>query len=350
MVNVRKIFIVGIGFWVFTLTAFSQSSCPTPPTSIDPSISSVASYNVNTQMYNYRYTVRNAKDSLLPIDYLTVLINDQPSNVQSPANWSGSYITLADIPFNLSWSTIDVSSSAIVQANSSDLPVPTFAIQPGAQLEGFILSSSNGPGILQYYTEGFTQIPSATPTPSDDEPNPNCPGWDFISPYFQTLVTGIATGPSSPNVISVRLRLRDEAGEHQYGSINPKTPTGNIGVLVRSSRTFDASTINVPSIRFGPANAIPLSSRLVPSNSGKDASADEREEWEIIQDKLNSDQGGNVKPENLLLIFDLKSLGVQCVLDKALFLTGTTQSGEGIIGGVSTRTVGCDIHHPGQRR
>jgi hypothetical protein len=58
----------------------------------------------------------------------------------------------------------------------------------------------------------------------------------------------------------------------------------------------------------------------------------------------------NVDYPNLLLIFDPSSLSVQCVLDKAIFLTGVTQSGANIVGGTSTKTVGCDVHKPGVGR
>src|SRR5882762_1791757 len=270
MRNLRKIALLYLAVYCLQSRAIAQT-CPPPPTSIDPSLSSSVSYDINTQTYIYRYTLRNGNRSALPINYFILSLAQQPFDVQSPANWISRYINFSSAPSNLRWATITESPSTPLNIGGSDLASPAYAVQPGTQLSGFGLSSSQPPGSLQYRVQGFVQIPSATATPSDDEPAPNCQGWDFNSPYLKTLVTGIAIGPSTPNVISVAIRLRDEAGEHRYGPIDPNKPTGNIGVLVHSSRTFDASAINASSIRFGPADAVPLSSRLVPSGSGKDA-------------------------------------------------------------------------------
>jgi len=160
----------------------------------------------------------------------------------------------------------------------------------------------------------------------------------------------MAIGPSSPNVVSVAIRLRDEGGEHQHGPIDPDKASGNIEVLVLSSQSFDASEINVLSIRFGPGQALPLSSMLVPATGELAGQGDEREDWERSRDKFGNDKDGNPTSQNLLLIFDLKSMAVQCVLDKALFLSGTTKSGDGIIGGVSSHLAGCNVRDPGSRR
>ena len=55
------------------------------------------------------------------------------------------------------------------------------------------------------------------------------------------------------------IRLREESEEH-LGAIDPNSPTGRIAVLVLSSDTFDASEVDVSSIRFGPGKAAPISS------------------------------------------------------------------------------------------
>jgi hypothetical protein len=349
MQKMQRVIFLSIVSLVFSSTGLSQTPCPPPPTSIDPSVSAKVSYDRIARIYTYRYVIRNGEESLLPINWFTFLMNQQPANIQAPAYWLQRYIDSPNIPTNLRWATILADPSGSAQTENFDLPVPAHAIQPGRQLQGFSFQSSRPPGVLQFYAEGFTQIPSATSTPSDDEPLPNCPGWDFDSPHLQTLVTDMTTGPSSPNVISVAIRLREENGEHR-NAINPNDPTGQIAVLVLSSDTFDASQIDVSSIRFGPGQSAPISSQLVPAGSEDQSRNEEREEWETIRDSFGDHEGNNRKLEGLLLVFDLKSLAVQCVLDKALFLTGITKSGVGIIGGVSSRTVGCDVRAPGTRK
>jgi hypothetical protein len=327
--------------------AFAQI-CPPAPTSMDPTLRAAVSYDQKSGTYTYNYSMHNEADSLLPIDYFTLSISQQPSNVQSPNNWLSRYVNLLQTQANLRWATISAASDSS-GVGGSDVSVPVSAVQPGQRLDGFGFQSSQRPGVLQYYAEGFTEIPTSTATAQDDEPEPNCPGWDFTSPRLQTLVTGMSVGPSAPNAVSVRIRLRTEDGLC-YGALNPNNPTGNVAVLVLSTHHFDASTINVSSVKFGPGGAVPLSSQLVPATFGRGDGRDEREEWERIQQKLGPDDSEDSTRQNLLLVFNFASVGVQCILDKALFLTGTTQSGFNIIGGVSTSTVGCDIHNPGVRK
>jgi hypothetical protein len=346
--RVLKFIVLSLSMSYLPSRADSQT-CPPAPTSVDPSVSTRVSHDPSSQTYDYHYRVNSQNDSVLSINYFTLSLAIQPLTVGSPNAWISRYVSLSTVPPNLRWATIAPGPNSAPDIGGANLPAPAFAIQPGGHLDGFGLQSSRPPGIVQYYVQGFTQVPTSSPSQEDDEPEPDCAGWDFHSPRFQTLVTGIATGPSSPSVISVAIRLRDRDGDDPYGRIDPNNMTGNISVLVLSSNTFDATEIDVPSIEFGPGKAVPLSSKLVPAKSSSKTQADEREEWEIIRDNLGGDNGGYPKLQNLLLTFDLKSVGLKCVLDKALFLSGKIKSGEAIMGGVSTDTLGCDVRNPPRR-
>jgi hypothetical protein len=300
-------------------------------------------------LFHYLYTVRNSGASILPINYFTLALGEPPTDIKSPANWFSRYINLSTVIPNLRWATIVATPSAFSGPNALSLPVPAYAIQPGRQLGGFSVNSSLAPGVGQYYVEGVTQIPASVPTSSDDENQPDCSGWDFKSPRLQTLVTGMVTVPSSPTVISVVLRLRREHGEPSYGPINPHTASGRIAVLIKSSRQFDTADLDVSSVRFGPGQALPLVSSLIRSSSHDDQ-GDEREEWEKVRANVRGDSDQDRDKRDLLLVFDLKALAIQCVLDKALFLTGSTYSGVHILGGASIRTVDCDMRKPDRRR
>ena len=228
-------------------------------------------------------------------------------------------------------------------------------LQPGHRLSGFSFRSTQPPGLVQFYTEGETGVPSSSPPPEgslDDEPLPNCPDWDFDSPRFKRIVNGVTTGPIAPNTVSIKMRLREETGRNRHAPIDPKNPVGKVSVLILASKVFDPSQIALASIKLGPEGATPLSSKLIPIRDDDDRD-DEREEWERlargIEDQHQHDHDVDPKRQNLLLIFDQAALGVRCVLDKAVVLTGKTQAGINIIGGVSTRLVGCDTRHPGKR-
>jgi hypothetical protein len=123
-------------------------------------------------------------------------------------------------------------------------------------------------------------------------------------------------------------------------------------VLIFSTHTFDASQIDVSSIMFGPAYVAPISSKLVPAGMGESIGLDESAEWEkmLAQFDPNSVDRKNIPKQNLLLIFDVASLDVQCHLDQALFLRGTTTTGQQIVGGVSTSVVGCGPNEIGTHK
>lgn len=326
-------------------SGFAQT-CPPAPTSIDPTVRAVVSFDSGASVFTYDYSVGNEKDSLIPIYYFTFSLSPQPLNVSSPDNWSNRYVNSSQANPNLRWATISTNSADASQVGGSEVPTPDYAIQPGKHLDGFSFQSSGRPGILQYYAEGFTQVPTTIATRADDEPQPNCPGWDYQTPQLKTMVTGMSVGPSPPNEISVRIRLRTPDGQNRCGPVDPNNPTSKIGVLVLSSHHFDPSTIHISSLRFGPGGATPISAQLVTPKMESDVGHDEEADWERFDD----DKNWETRSPNLLLVFELSAVGLQCVLDKALFLTGTTQSGLNIIGGASTNTVGCDIHKPGVRK
>lgn len=106
-----------------------------------------------------------------------------PSEFVSSEHWLSDFINLSNMPPHILWSSVPSGKYKSVD------------ISPGGQVSGFGFQSPNAPGLIQYNAQGDTGVPSATPGPLDDEPLPNCPDWDFESPKFQTLVTGIATGP-----------------------------------------------------------------------------------------------------------------------------------------------------------
>lgn len=315
-------------------------TCPNPPSSVDPSVSTNTTFDKKTGSYTYSYSIQNGPDSLIPIDSFILYLTQKPSSSLSPIHWLPDFQNIAGIPSNFSW---------IANKSSKFKPV---SIAPGKSLSGFSIESSQAPGPIQYIVDGQTGVPSSSPPAegaADDEPTPNCPSWDFSNPLLQTLVTGLTTGPQNPNTVSVAIRLRDEQNIHVCGPINPNNPSGKVSVLVLGTKDFDPTQVVASSIKFGPNGAIPLSSKLVPAGGENIAPWDEHEEWEKLLKGIDPSCDQNPKKQNLLLVFDQVSLGVQCVLDKAIFLSGQTQSGSKIIGGVSSRFVGCDIQHPGKR-
>jgi hypothetical protein len=331
---------------IASIATASAGTCPPPPSSVDPSLMARVSYNKKTGNYTYSYTISNGRDSVLPLSYFTLLTSVSLSELRAPSGWMAKYIDTPHLPPNLRWAAFPKKGGSS-PTDSEALILPGL-INPGKSLSGFSFESSQPPGIQQYYIKGFTQIPSSTPTLADDEAPPQCPGWDFSSPLLKTFVTGLTTGPAAPDTLSVAIRLREEGGTHHCKPIDPNNPSGKVSILVLSSKTFDASDIVVSSIKFGPGGAAPISSKIIPSGT-EEVDSDEQEEWEKQRSNIDSCLKRDKRRKNLLLTFDLQSLAIQCVLDKALFLSGKTQSGESIVGAVSSKTVGCDLRAPGAR-
>ncbi len=314
--------------------------CPPAPTSVVASVVASVKWDPQTKLYTYSYRVSNSNSSPIPLDRFLVLTAPQPTNALSPQNWHSSFspgigktdwITSAPDP--------KTKNLNVKGAGGGHLLPAFYAIKPGASLGGFSFQSQNPPGPTKFMIEGNTDVPASLPTSTDDEPAPTCPGWDFKGAKYETMVTGITQGPASPNVTPVAIRLRDGDDDRPYGDFNPERPRGNVGVIVLSTKTFDASTVDLTSIQFGPGKASPLSSRLVPSSDKR--CHEEREDWERDDDDKARDQR-----KDLFLVFDIKAVGVRCLLDHALFLSGKTKDGKAIFGAKAIELVGCPSLKP----
>lgn len=345
---------IAILFLVLNLNAQQglSDTCTPPPSAVAPIVTSQVSYDAKARTYKYRYTIRNEPSAQIPLDWFGILINTAPSSSVSPTNWDpGEFTALGFMPSRFSWSTSTVAGSAGKKiTGDGTLSAPTYALKPGSSLSGFELISSQPPGVVQFFAQGFTQPPSSVPTAKDDEPTPTCAGWDFHNAQLATQVTGATTGPSDPNTISVRLRAREEKGRGECSPINPKQPSGKIAVLVLSTHVFDASQIDVSSIMFGPAYVAPISSQLVQGGVGEQIGRDERIDWEQWQEQFdpNNADRKNSRPQNLLLTFDVASLDVQCHLDQAIFFRGQTKSGQKVVGAIPANVIGCGTSDQGK--
>lgn len=330
-----KMFVITIILLLEFSTRVRADTCPVPYTSIDPSVSSNVSFDKMTGNYIYSYEIQNGSSALIGIRAFKPVLVQVPSSILSPIHWHSDFVAVTP-PFELEWSS---------------LPSKRWAeplIDPGKLLSGFSFHSLQPPGAIQYTAEGRTGIPESSPPEpgaADDEPDPNCPGWDFDNPRFQTLVTGLTTGPLAPNTISVPIRFRGEGGKNPRWPVNPNADKGKVSVIVLSTRDFDAGRIDLSTIKFGPGKAAPVSTKVT-ARRPEDDNPSEREDWEKQVLLLHGEDSRKTTRSNLLLTFDLAALQIRCVLDKALFLTAKTSDGKNVFGGVSTKLSGCDAKHP----
>jgi hypothetical protein len=281
---------------LFTSFALADE-CPTPPTSVFPKIAVKVDYDKKTKYFTYNYSISNGRESKIPIDHFVLKISSAPEFVlPSPKKW----ITIFDeasegIPANFSWTTFQK------------------PIQAGSEESGFKIRSYLSPGPVRYYIQGETGVRVGTPTPEDDEPIPDCPGfYDDIS-VLEGSVSGIVDGPAPENQVSVDLKLMDSKGERECGPVSPYEDKGLLNVLLKVNKGTKVSDIDLNSLRFGVGQAPLASSKRIGRSE-----------------------------EAILLKFDTQKVAIECERDRVLFLSGKTTEGKDLFGGASVKTKDCD--------
>lgn len=315
----------------------AASDCPPPASAVEPKLEARVSFDKTTGLYTYVYTASNGSNALLSIDYFDLNVSEEPREVKSAPFWKSRFTPAKYSYQRFSWSTsaIDPAIANEIPADNS-VPPALYAIKPGSSLSGFELKSDRSPGIVEFNVSG-----DDFKTPGVEQ---TCPGYD---PNGLDKVTGMIVGPSEPGLISVKIRTRDKSGLHHSSPIDPKNSKGQMGVLVLSSPTFDASQVNISSVVFGPAKVAPVSSELIPTKRGERLEGDEISPWEKAIEGTESKDEKKRHSQNLLLTFDVASLDVQCGIDQALFLRGETKTGQKFIGAAPAKVVGCKAGQPG---
>jgi hypothetical protein len=300
-------------FLIIIFSNFSFAECPIPGTMTKPELSVKVDFDKKNNIYNYIYTLKNEPGALLRIKDFTLKIHQAPEEIKSPLKWYGEFNNARiNLPSNVSWDTSDRE------------------ISPGNS-EVFSIQSHLGPGLIPYYVDGRTEVPKAVTFNEDDEAFPNCPGFYFNKNRFEKLTTGMTEGPVSNNQISLKLKLRankdlPEAKIDRF-ELHPYQESGNLTVVAKSSKDFDVSDINVPSLRFGVGKATPIWSELRPKNFAADS------------DDIKNES----KAHNLWLQFNLDQIDIECDRDNVLFLEGTTKDGvKRVLGGVPIKATECD--------
>ena len=153
---------------------------------------------------------------------------------------------------------------------------------------------------------------------------------DGVSGGEFTVSTGLVGGPSvSVGLRSVTITITGEAArtvtiDVRPGSspnrINPRS-RGLIPVAILTTGTFNATSVDPSSVRFGPSGATRVPRRAHLKDVDRDGDRD------------------------LLLYFRTSASGIKCG-DSSAGVTGTTTSGESFEGSDAIQTVGCKQRRP----
>lgn len=320
--------------------------CPIALTTIAPKLDVTVERDTKTGLFNYRYKLQNGADSKLAIDEFGLNLGKAPAGYVDVPHWNhDGGVGFSDLEGQTGflWRTSEMGKkNANRPFAGGPKPPALYAVKPGKFLDGVGMLSKRPPGIVEYFAkgDGWDILPG-----EDGEPL-TCPGWN---PSERNLVRGMTVGPADPDLVSVKIRLRDRSGIRPSSPIDPKNPAGQIGVLLFSAQNFDATQVDSSKLTFGPAKVGPMSSRFVSSGLGEKLEGDVVSDWERITEKFQSNDAASRKNpfQNLLLVFDVSKLDVQCGIDQALFLRGVTKSGLKFVGAAPARLVGCKVGEPG---
>jgi hypothetical protein len=159
--------------------------------------------------------------------------------------------------------------------------------------------------------------------------NPDFDGFNgtFIGDYFGLSASGVAAwaetregnqdifaGPPLPDVFNVTIDIRPRT---DADNINPNS-TRNLNVAILSVNGFDATTVDVNTVRFGATGT-----EAAPIHAGR----------------RDVDKDGD---RDLVLRFQIPDTGISCG-DSSATLTGNVSTGATIIGSSAIRTVQCRV-------
>ncbi len=158
-----------------------------PGNRIDVSVA-VAMQKMSQMQTEYSYTVSSLQESVQKVWSYFVITNvslNHVGKVYSPSKWEFG------IPDNtpkaeIRWVNIDE------------------GIPPGSSLTGFTFEATGTPGIVNYYAEGYHNVPQ-WPGPVEED---SIPGYDDLTPYGPGIV-GKTVGPVEPPDLSVMTSILD---------------------------------------------------------------------------------------------------------------------------------------------
>jgi hypothetical protein len=163
---------------LFSDSVFSWSSA----TSVVPQVIGQATGHPETNTWTYTYVLKNDASSTSAIMTFALAPVLAPQSIGRPIHWMQTY-GFGDRSDAAVWRVVDAGPPPTGWDSVSVYPSP-FELQPGDTLAGFSIVSPNGPGMINYYVEGFHGLAL-----EPDEPDPPA--------LFDNSITGSVVGPVS---------------------------------------------------------------------------------------------------------------------------------------------------------
>lgn len=296
--------------FLFAGIAFGQTAfpCPPAPVQIQPQITVSTSFDSNTNLYTYQYTVANGAAANQEISDIAIDFAGPLSAVQSPFGWSHGIMSKRS---TVHWAATLVDDNANF-VDDGGIPPGMAQVKPGSSVAGFTFQSPKPPGPVKFFARGYVHVLFDTEVNAEDSLT-ECPA--SVGPFFQVALVGTTTGPV--NFIPVTIAIKPMATAPV--PINPGEK-GVTPVAILGTASFDAGSIDPASLSFGPGGSTALNGKGHVEDVNNDGIPD------------------------LIVQFPSPQIGARCN-DTALFLTGETFSGTPIQGSEAIQTVGCNAQH-----
>jgi hypothetical protein len=151
-------------------------------------------FNSQTGIYTYQYSVHNDSSSLLDLSGFQILLsNAVVSNLQSPQGWTAS---LWKDTSAVAFAATEIGPLPADYVDDGNLVPSPFQIKPGQTLAGFSFESPDAPGTVDLLAQGFKKIPDLVS--EDDTQQPE---------LFDGAFTGTTIAPAP-----IQLVLHEVAG------------------------------------------------------------------------------------------------------------------------------------------
>jgi hypothetical protein len=283
---------------MFTSGTALADTCPIAPTSVNAVVNANVSFDHTKKIYTYRYTLSNLRSSPIKLTSVMLRADDDPVASAAPPKWFVDPNKIGSI--------------RLVEFNG----IKKFGILPGQKLSGFEIKSYRKPGLVPFFLGGEMSVPSVSPVPGNDEPEPDCPGFIFSGDMYSFNPVGMTTGPELDGVVSSELKYINKKYRHHSEENRPTfdpMSKGEIKLLLKGSKEIDVTSIDLASLAIGFGKAKPLTTKIVRAK-GEDKDCDE--------DKKEKNEKHDSKLPDLVMTFKLEDIGIRCNLDHTLILNG----------------------------
>lgn len=132
------------------------------PNNVNVQAKADVTYSADTGLYTYSYTFTNDTNSLLEVSDIIIPLNASIAiNISAPEGWSsatskdGVIIVGGTVGFSATGG--DVPPDFV--DTGTNIPPSPYQIRPGQTLSGFSFQSPDPPALVDFYAQGFTQIP-----------------------------------------------------------------------------------------------------------------------------------------------------------------------------------------------